>query len=75
VRMVIEDNGRGFDADSVLRRGPVAGHFGLAGLRERASLLGGCVRIESQPGRGTRVIVQVPVDEEYPCENPGFHRG
>jgi signal transduction histidine kinase len=36
----------------------------LAGMRERASLVGGQVSISSQPGHGTRVEVTVPVLEE-----------
>lgn len=39
---------------------PLAGHFGLEGMRERVHLLGGSFNIESTPGRGTRVQVEVP---------------
>jgi len=51
---VIEDDGRGFDP---LRVGD--GRFGLQGMRERIELLGGTMRIESRPGAGTSLVVQL----------------
>jgi len=58
VRLVIEDNGVGFDPAQTGR--PEGGHrWGLMTMRERAMAVGGQCRIESQPGRGTRVIVEV----------------
>lgn len=51
---VIEDNGRGFDTDA-----PSAG-AGLDTMRTRAAAAGGECRIESSPGRGTRVMVALP---------------
>ena len=55
----VRDNGRGFNLDDPRR--PNA--FGLMGLRERVYLLGGEVRIESEPGRGTSIAVQIPLQE------------
>ena len=40
------------------------GSFGLTGLRERAYLLGGDVKLESAPGQGTTVEVRIPVKQE-----------
>jgi signal transduction histidine kinase len=40
-----------------------AGHFGLANLRDRAAAVGGTTRIESAPGKGTRIIVRLPIPE------------
>jgi signal transduction histidine kinase len=53
--VLVSDDGRGFD--------PAAetGGFGLAGMRERVELAGGELRIESMPGRGTRVMASVPL--------------
>jgi signal transduction histidine kinase len=51
----IEDGGLGFDPQSVSSQ---HGHFGLAGMAERARELGWSLSIESQPGRGTRVRVE-----------------
>ena len=55
--LLIRDNGRGFDqADpSVLKS------LGLAGMRERAALLGGHVNISSAPGKGTSVTAWIPL--------------
>ena len=53
---IIEDNGQGFDVEEALRRG----RLGLLGMRERAEMLGGTVSIESAPGTGTALFVDVP---------------
>jgi signal transduction histidine kinase len=58
VEVMIEDDGRGFDPAD-LGRGQFP-RFGLATMRERAEAVGGRLEIESQPGRGTRVIARVP---------------
>ena len=55
----VRDNGRGFDAGGPRERGSL----GLIGLRERASLLGGEIIIESAPGQGTVIEVRVPWPE------------
>jgi signal transduction histidine kinase len=53
--VVVGDNGRGFDPDTV---GATA--HGLASMRERAALIGGELRIDSAPQDGTRVRLLVP---------------
>jgi PAS domain S-box-containing protein len=58
----VRDNGRGFSASDP--RKPKT--FGLMGLRERAGLLRGEARIESEPGRGTTIEVSIPVEDEVP---------
>jgi signal transduction histidine kinase len=55
----VRDNGRGFQARTDGRAR--AGHFGLIGMRERATGLGGVVWIDSAPGKGTRVKLEVPL--------------
>jgi len=52
--MVVENNGQGFEAAQVRHE---TAHIGLAAVRERASLMGAQVAIDSQPGRGTRCTV------------------
>jgi len=59
LRLHIQDDGRGFEQDGVFST--VGGHFGLLGMRERAERLGGELRLESHPGRGTEVEVKVPL--------------
>ncbi len=51
-RLVVADNGKGFDADA-----DYPGHFGLVGMRERAAAIGGSVNIRSLPGQGTTLTV------------------
>jgi two-component system sensor histidine kinase DegS len=52
----IRDDGCGFDPKDVERYG----HFGLLGMRERALRLGAALRVDSQPGRGTSIVVLMP---------------
>jgi len=53
LRLLISDNGEGFD----LSARPLAEHFGLTGIAERAELVGGSLELRSAPGRGTVVDV------------------
>ena len=53
----VKDNGRGLPRQEEFISGP--GHFGLRGMRERMTHLGGSLEIESQPSSGTTVIVRV----------------
>ena len=55
----VADNGRGFDPQKLSE----SDCLGLAGMRERASLLGGSLELQSQPGKGTRVYFRLPLDE------------
>lgn len=56
VRVVVRDDGRGFDAAR-----PDGG--GIGGIRERAMLVGGTVDVTSAAGRGTEVVLCIPVPE------------
>ena len=55
----VRDNGCGLD-ESVKEAGHRPGHWGLIGMRERVSIIGASLRIDSQPGIGTEVEVLVP---------------
>ncbi len=57
VRLWIEDDGKGFDADRI-----PSGHLGVAGMRARAERLRGTFVVRSSPGTGTRIEVAVPAD-------------
>jgi signal transduction histidine kinase/ligand-binding sensor domain-containing protein len=63
-RVRIRDDGIGIDAE-VLRQGARAGHFGLPGMRERASKIGGHVDIWSRSGAGTEIELRVPGAAAY----------
>ena len=56
---IIEDDGLGFDVEEAMR----CERLGLLGMRERAEMLGGKLTIESAPGTGTSVYVEVPLDK------------
>jgi two-component system sensor histidine kinase DegS len=64
VRMVIEDNGQGFNAPERIGDLISSGRLGLIGMYERAHLLGGTLQIESEVGMGTSVIVDIPVEAQ-----------
>ncbi len=57
VRLLIEDDGKGFDTEQVRE-----GRYGLIGLNERFHLLRGALRVESCPGDGTRLEAVVPLE-------------
>jgi signal transduction histidine kinase len=59
----VEDNGTGFDP----RQRFGTGHFGLANVRDRAAAVRGSLEIESEPGKGTRIIVRLPVAPTEPA--------
>lgn len=61
LRVTIEDNGIGFDMARVLRDPEKWDHFGIKGILERARLVGGEGRITSKKGRGTKIVVEVPL--------------
>jgi PAS domain S-box-containing protein len=55
VRVIIEDNGQGFDPSSVTRG------VGLFSMEERARAVKGEVQIHSSPGKGTKIILEIPM--------------
>jgi signal transduction histidine kinase len=64
VRIGIIDNGVGFERDQVQQKRTNRPSLGLAGMEERAALLGGTVTIQSRPGYGTRVEAMIPYRHE-----------
>ncbi|WP_165185265.1 sensor histidine kinase [Caulobacter soli] len=64
LRVVVRDDGRGFDADTP-PRSEQEGHYGLAGMRERARRMGATLALESQPGAGASVTLNVPASVAY----------
>jgi len=57
LRLCIEDNGRA----STWPQMAVGGHDGLGNMRRRAQALGGILEIQSKPGAGTRLVLNVPL--------------
>jgi len=62
IRMTLEDNGNGFDYEKLQLDKSARGPLGITIMRERAIQAGGNFRIESQPGKGTFVSVEIPID-------------
>ncbi len=56
--LTIQDDGISFD--TISSPGPAQGHFGLQGIKERTARLNGTLRLHSQHGQGTRLIVTLP---------------
>ncbi|MGV7030582.1 sensor histidine kinase [Methylobacterium symbioticum] len=69
MRVVVEDDGVGFDAEAVpgppTDDSPAKPQLGLSGIRERLSLLNGTLALETSPGVGTTLFVDIPVP--YPA--------
>jgi PAS domain S-box-containing protein len=61
VRVTVEDDGVGFDASGTVRLDAKSGGFGLFGVGERLRYLGGRLRVDSEPGEGTRITAIVPI--------------
>jgi two-component system NarL family sensor kinase len=58
VRLVVEDDGRGFDPSQASE-----GHYGLIGINERTRLLGGTLDLCSCPGNGTVLDIRIPLGD------------
>jgi signal transduction histidine kinase len=65
VYLVISDEGCGFDPAVALSRSQSREHFGLQGIQERARAMGGDCEIASQPGAGTRIMINLPIHTHY----------
>jgi signal transduction histidine kinase len=61
IRLLIQDNGKGFEWKSILAH-PHTTNLGLASMRERAELTGGNLSIESTPGKGTSILGFWPME-------------
>jgi light-regulated signal transduction histidine kinase (bacteriophytochrome) len=61
VRLIVEDDGRGFVWDPQFGAAPASSRLGLLGIRERLALVGGLLEIETSPGSGTTLLIHVPL--------------
>lgn len=69
LRLVIVDNGYGCRPESAASAGPDGARgFGLTGMAERVAMLGGEQTIESTPGRGTKIVIHIPLRGETGAE-------
>ncbi len=68
VSLEVHDDGKGFDPHEVFAEG--LGHFGLRGLRTRASKIDASIDIESKPNSGTSIRIAVPLSPEKTTTHP-----
>jgi len=61
LKTVIQDNGIGFDQSSEIQNVKSEEGFGLFSIKERMADLGGALKIESQPGKGCKAVLTVPL--------------
>ena len=59
--LTVKDNGKGFELTKSIDYLPLSGKLGLIGIQERAQHIGGKLTLQSKPGKGTTVIVEVPI--------------
>ncbi|HEU5086286.1 MAG TPA: sensor histidine kinase, partial [Roseiflexaceae bacterium] len=71
VRLIVEDDGIGFDVEATRLQAYSDHHFGLVGMEERVAHLGGTLLIESSPGNGTTVFVDIPLAPTPSGESDG----
>jgi signal transduction histidine kinase len=58
VRLAVSDDGRGFALEQSAER---PGTVGISSIYERALIAGGTAAVEATPGKGTSIIVEVPI--------------
>jgi signal transduction histidine kinase len=68
VRLEVRDWGRGFASESITDGADPSEKVGLSSMRERVALLGGRFEIHSEPGAGTVVVAEVPLQQEIDTE-------
>ena len=64
VLLEVEDDGLGFNSQEIDNDYSSRGSLGLVNMRERAELVNGVLKIESAPGRGTRIRLLIPLTED-----------
>jgi signal transduction histidine kinase len=62
VRITVSDNGKGFKLPKTLDDLARDGKLGLAGMRERTQLIGGNLTVQSEPGKGTSITIELPLN-------------
>jgi PAS domain S-box-containing protein len=71
VLAILEDDGRGFDAEAMFNSSGPPVRLGLLGMRERVALVGGTLTIESTPGGGTTIFGRIPLPADGGEESDG----
>jgi PAS domain S-box-containing protein len=63
LELVVRDDGAGFEVVSIQAKAATSGSLGLLGMRERVEILSGTLKVESEVGRGTRILASFPLSE------------
>lgn len=66
LELTVCDDGLGFEVRKTLEEAAGRGHLGLVGMRERVELLGGGLKLDSEPGKGTRLRIALPLNAPGP---------
>lgn len=69
IKITIQDNGTGFQVGAVKKPSSGNSHFGLIGMRERVELIQGRMVIDSNPGQGTKIVIEIPTTPDQRKEN------
>jgi signal transduction histidine kinase len=69
LKLVVEDNGCGFEPDEPEPAAPDRRGVGLQQITVRARMIAGQVNVKSRPGQGTRLIVELPVNKGFKNDN------
>ncbi len=67
LQVIVEDNGCGFDVGAVAEKANSRRGLGLDGMRERLSLIGGTLEVESAIGAGTTIFARIVLEVERPA--------
>jgi PAS domain S-box-containing protein len=62
LELAVCDDGIGFEVSRILEGAAGRGNLGLAGMRERVEILGGVLKLDSEPGNGTRIRIALPLN-------------
>jgi PAS domain S-box-containing protein len=66
LRVIVEDDGRGFDLDALQQARDTQQRLGLLGMQERVALVGGTATFETAPSAGTTLFIQIPLPSDAP---------
>lgn len=67
--LTIQDNGLGFVVEAAEQPASRNSHFGLVGMKERVELIEGRMIIDSKPGHGTKIVIEIPMTPDQRKEN------
>jgi len=62
--ITLKDNGKGMSGEEISLVEQSDSHLGIRNMRSRARLLGGVLKIFSHPGKGTRLVISIPLNRK-----------